>query len=251
LIQRSPELEAMARADEPAVADRSVRRKQWLGGSILVLAGVVAAYFVFTGGRPQQRDILAGDEEFSTTSFRPPSFVRDGAAHPKPAQPELLQIPPPPPPPPAKAEEHSDTTEFNVPPPPAPAQQADHNEKGLPDYRALRSAITKRPQDLYLIAFDLLHLNGYDLRDMALKDRRAGLFAVIPPGLRIRFSEALPGIGDAAYDRACEAGLEGIVSKRLDSIYRSGPTTNWRKVKCCQGKSGMAEAASDQPGEVP
>lgn len=124
MIQRSPELEAMASADEPAVADRSVRRKQLLGGGILVLAGVVAAYFVFTGGGQQRRDPLAGDEEFSTTTFRPPSFVRDGVTQPKPTEPEVLQIPPPPPPP-AKAEEHSDTTEFNVPPPPAAAPEAD------------------------------------------------------------------------------------------------------------------------------
>src|SRR5690242_8666624 len=46
------------------------------------------------------------------------------------------------------------------------------NEAGLSDFHALRSAITKRPQDLYLVAFDLLHLNGHDLRDMLLKDRR-------------------------------------------------------------------------------
>ncbi|RNJ42478.1 conjugal transfer protein TrbI [Mesorhizobium erdmanii] len=125
-MQRSPELEAMARADEPAVADYSVRRKQLLSGGILVLAGVAAAYFVFAGDRPQRGDRLAGDEEFSTTSFRPPTFVRDGPAQPKPAQPEVLQIPPPPPPPPpAKAEEHADTSEFNVPPPPAAAKQAD------------------------------------------------------------------------------------------------------------------------------
>ncbi|MDX8438371.1 ATP-dependent DNA ligase [Mesorhizobium australafricanum] len=106
------------------------------------------------------------------------------------------------------------------------------NEAGLSDFHALRSAITKRPQDLYLVAFDLLHLNGHDLRDMPLKDRRAGLHAIIPPGLRIQFSEALPGTGDAVYHLACEANLEGIVSKRLDSVYRSGSTMNWRKIKC-------------------
>ncbi|WP_367226915.1 hypothetical protein [Mesorhizobium sp.] len=46
------------------------------------------------------------------------------------------------------------------------------DEAGLSDFHALRSAITRRPQDLYLVAFDLLHLNGHDLRDMALKNRR-------------------------------------------------------------------------------
>ena len=105
------------------------------------------------------------------------------------------------------------------------------NEAGLSDFHALRSAITKRPQDLYLVAFDLLHLNGHDLRDMPLKDRREILQALVPAGGRIQFSEALPGTGEAVYHLACEAG-EGIVSKRLDSLYRSGSTMNWRKIKC-------------------
>ncbi|CDX57446.1 ATP dependent DNA ligase [Mesorhizobium plurifarium] len=106
------------------------------------------------------------------------------------------------------------------------------NEAGLSDFHALRSAITRRPQDLYFVAFDLLHLNGHDLRDMPLKDRRDILQALIPVGGHIQFSEALPGTGDAVYHLACEAGLEGIVSKRLDSVYRSGSTMNRRKTKC-------------------
>ncbi|TGU93175.1 ATP-dependent DNA ligase [Mesorhizobium sp. M00.F.Ca.ET.151.01.1.1] len=106
------------------------------------------------------------------------------------------------------------------------------NEDGLSDFHALRSAITRRPQDLYLVAFDLLHLNGHDLRDMPLKDRREILQALVPAGGRIQFSEALPGTGEAVYHLACEAGLEGIVSKRLDSVYRSGSTMSWRKIKC-------------------
>lgn len=105
------------------------------------------------------------------------------------------------------------------------------NNAGLSDFHALRSAITRRPQDLYLVAFDLLHLNGQDLRDMPLRDRREVLQALIPAGGRIQFSEALPGTGDAVYHLACEANLEGIVSKRLDSVYRSG-AMNWRKIKC-------------------
>ncbi|RWM39917.1 ATP-dependent DNA ligase [Mesorhizobium sp.] len=106
------------------------------------------------------------------------------------------------------------------------------NEAGLSDFHALRSAITRRPRDLYLVTFDLLHLNGHDLRDMVLKDRLEILQALIPAGGHIQFSEALPGTGDAVYHLACEAGLEGIVSKRLDSVYRGGATMNWRKVKC-------------------
>ncbi|RUW47809.1 TrbI/VirB10 family protein [Mesorhizobium sp. M1A.F.Ca.ET.072.01.1.1] len=130
-MQRTPELEVLASRDESAIADRSVRRKQLIGGGALILIGMVAGYFVVAGGRPQQRDMLTGDEEFSTTTFRPPSFVRDGEPQPKPAEPEVLQIPPPPPPP-AKEEERSDTTEFNVPPPPPPAGAPAPDTAALP-----------------------------------------------------------------------------------------------------------------------
>ncbi|QKC85259.1 ATP-dependent DNA ligase [Mesorhizobium sp. NZP2077] len=105
------------------------------------------------------------------------------------------------------------------------------NEAGLSDFHALRKAITSRQHALYFVAFDLLHLNGYDLRDMALKDRRAGLYAIIPPGLRIQFSDALPGDAKAIFELVEKAGLEGMVSKRKDSKYRSGKSTAWLKLK--------------------
>ncbi|BCH00316.1 ATP-dependent DNA ligase [Mesorhizobium sp. 131-2-5] len=104
------------------------------------------------------------------------------------------------------------------------------NEDGLSDFRPLRKAITSR-QHLYFVAFDLLHLNGFDLRDMALKDRRAGLYAIIPTGLRIQFSDALPGDAKAIFELVDKAGLEGMVSKRKDSKYRSGKSTTWLKIK--------------------
>ena len=105
------------------------------------------------------------------------------------------------------------------------------NEDGLSDFRPLRKAITSRQHHLYFVAFDLLHLNGFDLRDMALKDRRAGLYAIIPTGLRIQFSDALPGDAKAIFELVDKAGLEGMVSKRKDSKYRSGKSTTWLKIK--------------------
>lgn len=66
------------------------------------------------------------------------------------------------------------------------------NEAGLSDYQALRTAITRRQHDLYFVAFDLLHLNGHDLRDMNLEDRREILEGLILPDDRIQFSQALP-----------------------------------------------------------
>lgn len=106
------------------------------------------------------------------------------------------------------------------------------NDAGLSDYHALLSAIAKRQHDLYFVAFDLLHLNGHDLRDMALEDRREILAGMIEPGGRIQFSEALPGEAKAIFHVVDQAGLEGVVSKLRDSKYRSGPSTAWRKIKC-------------------
>ncbi|UCI10718.1 type IV secretion system protein VirB10 [Mesorhizobium sp. B1-1-8] len=120
MTQRSPELEVLASSGDAAVADPSVRRKQLAGGAVLVLLGLAAGYFVLAGRQPPPHDMLEGDEEFSTTSFRPPSFMREREPAPKPPAPEVIELPPPPPPPPAPAvQNESDTTAFNVPPPPA------------------------------------------------------------------------------------------------------------------------------------
>ncbi|MDG4890023.1 MULTISPECIES: ATP-dependent DNA ligase [unclassified Mesorhizobium] len=105
------------------------------------------------------------------------------------------------------------------------------NDKGLSDFGELRKAITRRQHDLYFVAFDLLHLNGHDLRDMPVIDRREVLQAMIPMGGRIQFSEALPGTGAAVFHLVEQAGLEGVVSKRKNSVYRSGNSTAWLKAK--------------------
>ncbi|TPN43189.1 ATP-dependent DNA ligase [Mesorhizobium sp. B1-1-7] len=105
------------------------------------------------------------------------------------------------------------------------------NDAGVSDFGALRKAITRRQHDLYFVAFDLMHLNGHDLRDMPLEDRREILAALIPEGKHIQFSQALPGEAKAIFHLIDEAGLEGMVSKRKDSKYRSGNSTAWLKTK--------------------
>ncbi|MGX5851045.1 type IV secretion system protein VirB10 [Mesorhizobium sp. PL10] len=119
-MKRSPELDAMLSSDEVAVASPTVRRNQLLGVGALVIAGSVAAYFVLADPRSRPTDLLQGDEEFSTTGFRPPSFVRDQDEPAKPQEPAVINIPEPPAPPPPPPV-RSDTSEFDVPPPPPPA----------------------------------------------------------------------------------------------------------------------------------
>lgn len=115
-MKRAPELDAMLSADEAAVRDRSIRRNQLLGGAFLLLGGAVAAYFVLASAQDRPRDMIEGDEEFTTTTFRPPSFVREGEKPPPEPETPVINLPEPPPPEPKP---ESDTTPFDVPPPPS------------------------------------------------------------------------------------------------------------------------------------
>jgi bifunctional non-homologous end joining protein LigD len=101
---------------------------------------------------------------------------------------------------------------------------------GLPDFAALHR---RRVGDgLTLWLFDLLMLNGRDLRDKPLHRRRTRLRALVQ-GLdcpAVLASETFTD-GEALMRAVEKRGLEGVVSKRRDSLYRSGPCKDWRKVK--------------------
>jgi bifunctional non-homologous end joining protein LigD len=98
------------------------------------------------------------------------------------------------------------------------------------DFHAL---MTKRGgAEATLVAFDLLRLNGDDLRLKPLEARREALQRLVPNVRHgILFSEALAAEGAVVFKKACELGLEGIVSKRAGSFYRNGRSRNWLKAK--------------------
>ena len=108
------------------------------------------------------------------------------------------------------------------------------DETGRSDFGAVKTAIALRGRGLVFMAFDLMFLDGKDLRVLALEERRAELRRLIPrsPKSRLQFSEAIAASGPDVFASAERLGLEGIVSKRLGSHYRSGRVDTWRKVKC-------------------
>ncbi|MER8873198.1 type IV secretion system protein VirB10 [Mesorhizobium sp. M0814] len=118
-MKQSPELEAMLAGDDTAIANKNAKRNQLLGGAALLIGGVVAAYFVLSPAKETSHDITQGDEEFRTTTFRPPSFVREQDKPEPQPDPAIINIPPPPEP----VEPKVDTTGFNVPPPPPPVAE--------------------------------------------------------------------------------------------------------------------------------
>jgi bifunctional non-homologous end joining protein LigD len=107
---------------------------------------------------------------------------------------------------------------------------------GISDFFALHGALAKKSApEAFIYAFDLLHLNGNDLRGLPLDERRLLLEDLLIYAPRtIRFSEHVDDDGPAVAAAACRLGLEGIVAKRKDAPYRSGRSETWLKIKCTQ-----------------
>ena len=89
------------------------------------------------------------------------------------------------------------------------------NGNGASDFDALQSALRRQPHSIILYAFDFLHLDGKDLRQETLLERRASLKALIGDDdeSRIQFSDEFDGDGNTLFKACAERALEGIVSK--------------------------------------
>ncbi|HYL05377.1 MAG TPA: DNA ligase D [Thermoanaerobaculia bacterium] len=102
--------------------------------------------------------------------------------------------------------------------------------------------------------FDLLYLDGYDLRPAPLAERKEALrrlleaAGVTADGGPLRWSDHVTGQGEDFYRHACRYGLEGIVSKRADLPYRAGRSKEWLKVKCLQRQEMVIGGFTDPEG---
>jgi bifunctional non-homologous end joining protein LigD len=109
------------------------------------------------------------------------------------------------------------------------------DENGHSSFGALQEALSADDQrGLTLFAFDLLYLDGYDLRGAQLVDRKEALRELIEGGSgvgSIRYSDHIDATGDEVSQRASELGVEGVVSKQRHRPYRSGRSTEWVKSK--------------------
>jgi bifunctional non-homologous end joining protein LigD len=107
---------------------------------------------------------------------------------------------------------------------------------GRTDFYALQHAVGRRHPRLVYYVFDLLYLDGQDLRSQPLEQRKTGLQTVVASasGGIVRYSDHFAGDGPAFFDAARAGKAEGIVSKRADARYRAGRTRDWLKTKSVQ-----------------
>ncbi len=97
------------------------------------------------------------------------------------------------------------------------------------DAAAIAKMASKSPVHLYL--FDLLYLNGHDLRRTPLRERKRLLEGIVKPFELVRVSSHLTGTGDELLEAARQNGLEGLIAKAADSVYESRRTRTWLKLK--------------------
>jgi bifunctional non-homologous end joining protein LigD len=108
------------------------------------------------------------------------------------------------------------------------------DEKGGTSFSALQQAISEGGRGLTLFLFDALEIDGVDLRPLPNIGRKEKLASLLGDGLPpyILYAQHIVGKGEQLLNAMCEAGQEGIISKKADAPYRGARSKSWLKVKC-------------------
>lgn len=105
--------------------------------------------------------------------------------------------------------------------------------EGRSSFQALQGALKGSPGSIDYFAFDLLELDGEDLTQRPLTERKQRLARIIPKnGSRLRYSDHIIGSGEKLLAGFCEAGLEGVISKQASGRYVGSRSGGWLKTKC-------------------
>jgi bifunctional non-homologous end joining protein LigD len=115
------------------------------------------------------------------------------------------------------------------------------DEQGRPSFSLMQQRTGFRPDGhraatdagvpVLYYAFDLLYLDGYDLRRLPLQERKKKLASILIPGDSLRYSDHYERQGKVLFEMAREKGLEGILAKKRDSIYQERRSSEWLKIK--------------------
>jgi bifunctional non-homologous end joining protein LigD len=104
------------------------------------------------------------------------------------------------------------------------------DDNGMPSFDRIR--YRRHDDDVFLYVFDLIELNGDDLRRDPFEVRKATLASLLAKATSgLRLNEHIEADGPTVFAHVCKMGLEGIVSKRKVSPYRSGRSSDWLKSK--------------------
>jgi bifunctional non-homologous end joining protein LigD len=107
--------------------------------------------------------------------------------------------------------------------------------QGRSNFQRLQNAFDAgRDSEVVYYVFDAPYLGGQDLRALPLMERKKRLAKALKAGPQVRLSEHLEGEASEVLEQACKLGLEGLIGKQADSVYMSGRSKSWIKLKCRQ-----------------
>ncbi|HET7006483.1 MAG TPA: DNA ligase D, partial [Candidatus Binatia bacterium] len=127
------------------------------------------------------------------------------------------------------------------------------DDSGVSDFGALQNALSRDDTSrLIYFAFDLLHLDGADLAGLPLTERKQRLAELMKSnGIAdgaLRYSDHVRGQGEELFAKACELGIEGVVSKRAAGKYQPGRSRAWLKTKCLKRQEFIIIGFTDPAG---
>jgi bifunctional non-homologous end joining protein LigD len=125
------------------------------------------------------------------------------------------------------------------------------NDQGVPDFQALQNAFDSgRSGNILYYLFDMPYLNGVDLREVPVEERRAALATVLKPNEDplLRFSDSFGEEPEALLNSACQMRMEGLIGKRLGSPYVSRRSSDWIKLKCKHRQEFVVVGFTDPKG---
>jgi bifunctional non-homologous end joining protein LigD len=123
--------------------------------------------------------------------------------------------------------------------------------QGISRFQLLQNALRAEATLLYCV-FDLMFLAHEDLRGLPLIERKERLRRVLPKHPLLSFSEHFPEHGTKFFKQAQKTGLEGIMAKRADSLYRSGArSTDWLKIKTARRQEVVSSGSPRRAGRAP
>ncbi|MCF4100383.1 DNA ligase D [Gillisia sp. M10.2A] len=123
------------------------------------------------------------------------------------------------------------------------------NEDGLPQFQALQNYDESTSGALRYYVFDMLYLNGHSMVDLNLLERKSLIPEVIENLTYTLYCDHVEGMGAALYKKAVDAGMEGVMAKKIDSKYSPGyRSEKWLKIKAVETEEAIICGYTDSVG---
>lgn len=125
------------------------------------------------------------------------------------------------------------------------------NKEGAADFQALQNYPENNWERIHYYVFDLLFLNGYSTMDLQLTERKSLIPAIIENCSHVFYCEEIEGMGITYYQQALEQGMEGVVAKKMDSVYIPGfRSKDWLKIKARETAEALICGYTDSDAQV-